>query len=150
MMKNLLRKNLAAFVSGVLFAVGLVVSGMTQPQKIISFLDFFGQWDPSLMFVMAGAIAVHMIAYRYIAKKPAPLFDSQFHVPQSKEITSQLVIGSALFGLGWGLGGFCPGPSLTAASAGSSSALLFVAAMVSGMFAYRFYERLKFPKTTHG
>ncbi len=148
-MKNMFRQNLAAFVSGLLFAIGLVFSGMTQPQKILGFLDFFGNWDPSLMFVMIGAISVHMLAYRFIARQKTPVFATQFHVPNSKEITKQLVIGSALFGLGWGLGGFCPGPSLTAASAGSSSALLFVVAMVLGMFGYRLYERFKFPKTTH-
>ncbi|WP_347358432.1 DUF6691 family protein [Bdellovibrio sp.] len=138
--KNL-QQAMMAFVAGLVFAVGLGVSGMTQPQKVIGFLQLGTGWDPSLMFVMIGAIPVHMISYRWMRGRPSPLFDTRWHVPQSKEITMPLLVGSGLFGLGWGLGGFCPGPGLASLGAGQTAAFYFVPAMLVGMVLYHLYTR---------
>ena len=102
---------------------------MTKPSKIIGFLDIAGDWDPSLAFVMAGAIAVHFVAYRLIRRRSAPLYDTQFHLPTRRDIDLRLVLGAALFGVGWALGGFCPGPGIVAAGGGSLHAVIFVVAM---------------------
>jgi uncharacterized protein len=128
-----MRSILGAFVSGVLFAVGLALAGMTKPSKIIGFLDLFGEWDPSLAFVMVGAIAVHAVATRLVTRRESPLFDVRFHLPTRKDITARLLLGAAVFGIGWGLGGFCPGPGLVTAASGASAALVFVVGMVAGM-----------------
>ena len=128
-------KTLAAGVAGVLFGAGLAISGMTNPKKVIGFLDLFGNWDASLMLVMAGAIAVHFVAYRVIKGKSAPAFGDKFAIPTRRDIDLKLVAGAAVFGLGWGLGGFCPGPGLVSSMSGASSALVFVVAMLGSMFA---------------
>ncbi|UXR65011.1 YeeE/YedE family protein [Bdellovibrio bacteriovorus] len=141
MEKRQIQQAVLAFMAGLVFAVGLAVSGMTQPQKVIGFLQLGEGWDPSLMFVMIGAIPVHMISYRWMRGRPSPLFDTQWHVPQSKDITKPLLIGAGLFGLGWGLGGFCPGPGLTSLGAGQMSAVYFVPAMLVGMGLYRLYSQ---------
>jgi uncharacterized membrane protein YedE/YeeE len=127
------QRALAAAVSAVLFGVGLVVSGMTQPTKVIGFLDVGGAWDPSLMFVMVGAIGVHAIAWRFIKRAPQPVLGGTFQVPASTAIDARLVVGAALFGIGWGLSGMCPGPGLVALANNSSAAVTFVFAMVLGM-----------------
>lgn len=134
-------QTLVAFLVGLLFAIGMGISGMTQPQKVIGFLELGPGWDPSLMFVMGGALIVHTLSYRLIRGRKSPLLDTQWHVPQSKEITKPLIIGSALFGLGWGLGGYCPGPGIASVGAGQMTALVFVIAMLAGMFAFRFYDK---------
>lgn len=128
-----MKGNVAAFSSGALFAVGLTVSGMVKPSKVIGFLDVAGAWDPSLAFVMVGAIAVHFVAHRWIRRRASPIFDTKFHLPTRKDIDGRLLVGAALFGVGWGLGGFCPGPALVTAAGGTVSALVFVAAMTAGM-----------------
>lgn len=128
-----MKRNAAAFGAGALFAVGLAISGMTQPSKIVGFLDIAGHWDASLAFVMVGAIAVHFVAYRLIRRRSAPLFDTKFHVPTRKDVEPRLVLGAALFGVGWGLGGFCPGPGLVAAGGGSLNAVIFLIGMTLGM-----------------
>ncbi|MEO8182289.1 MAG: DUF6691 family protein [Deltaproteobacteria bacterium] len=110
-----MKRNAAVFGTGALFAVGLAISGMTKPSKIMGFLDIAGHWDASLAFVMTGAVAVHFVAYRVIRRRPAPLFDTKFHVSTRKDIDPRLVLGAALFGVGWALGCFCPGPGLVAA-----------------------------------
>lgn len=127
-----MKANAAAFGAGALFAVGLTVSGMTKPAKVVGFLDVGGAWDPSLLFVMVGAIAVHFVAHRLIRHRRSPLFDAQFHLPTRKDIDLRLLIGAAIFGIGWGLAGFCPGPGIVSAASGSSNAVLFVAAMTVG------------------
>lgn len=123
----------ASFAAGVLFAIGLGVSGMTQPSKVTGFLDLFGAWDASLAFVMVGAIAVYAVLYRLTLRRKAPLFDLRFHVPTRKDVDRRLVLGASLFGMGWGLGGYCPGPGLVSAAAGALPALVFVASMALGM-----------------
>lgn len=124
--------NLAAAASGALFAVGLGISGMTKPSKVVGFLDVAGAWDLSLAFVMAGAIAVHLVAHRLITRRPSPLFDVRFHLPTRKDIDARLVAGAVIFGIGWGLGGFCPGPALVSAAAGGLAAIVFVLGMTAG------------------
>lgn len=124
-----------ALLSGALFGAGLLVSGMTQPAKVIAFLDVTRGWDPSLAFVMGGALVVYAIAFRRIVgARTAPLFDGAFHLPTRRDIDVRLVVGSAIFGIGWGLGGLCPGPGLVAAAGGATVGLTFVAAMLAGMF----------------
>jgi uncharacterized protein len=123
-----------AALAGALFGAGLVISGMTRPARIISFLDPIGGWDPSLAFVMAGAVTVYALAHAVIRRRARPWFDLQFHLPVRADIDAPLVIGAAVFGIGWGLGGLCPGPGIVAAAGGSLSALGFVLAMLAGMY----------------
>lgn len=123
----------SAFGAGALFGVGLAISGMTKPSKVVGFLDLFGAWDASLAFVMMGAIAVHLVAHRLIARRASPLFDTRFHLPTRKDIDVRLVLGAAIFGVGWALGGFCPGPGLVSAASGATAALVFVGGMTIGM-----------------
>jgi uncharacterized membrane protein YedE/YeeE len=126
------KQALAAGLSGLLFGAGLVISGMTNPNKILGFLDVFGAWDGSLMWVMAGAIGVHALAYRWIRRRPAPLFDSTFRVPTRRDLDARLVLGAGLFGVGWGLSGYCPGPSVVALASLRPSVVVFVAALAVG------------------
>jgi uncharacterized membrane protein YedE/YeeE len=127
--------HLAALGSGLLFGSGLLLSGMTNPQKVIGFLDPFGAFDASLIFVMAGAIAVHFSAYRWTKRRTAPLFAPKFLVPSRRDIDAKLLVGAALFGAGWGLGGYCPGPAVVSLPGGAAQTLVFVVAMLAGMFA---------------
>jgi uncharacterized membrane protein YedE/YeeE len=123
-----------SLLAGLLFGAGLVVSGMTQPVKVLGFLDVFGRFDASLIFVMLGAIAVHFVAYRYRNRRQTPLFTAEFKVPTKADIDAKLVTGALVFGAGWGLGGYCPGPALVSLPAGGVGTLVFVLAMVAGMF----------------
>jgi uncharacterized membrane protein YedE/YeeE len=133
-MKTVVMQRVVAFISGLTFGVGLWVSGMTKPQKVIGFLDVFGRFDASLMFVMIGAIAVHRVAYRLKARRAKPAFSAEFAVPTRRDIDAKLVLGSLLFGVGWGLGGFCPGPAITSVVTGHPSTLAFVITMTAGIF----------------
>ena len=128
-----MKSALSALGAGLVFGIGLGLSGMTQPAKVIGFLDIFGTWDPSLLFVMAGAIAVHFALSRWIRRRERPLFDTRFHLATQAPIDGRLIAGSVIFGLGWGLGGFCPGPAIVALGSGASSAFIFVGAMALGM-----------------
>lgn len=132
-----MKAGVAAFFCGGLFALGLGVSGMTEPTKVIGFLDIFGAWDFSLAFVMAGAIAVHALFYRWIIRRPSPLFAPRFEVPQNQNIDAKLIGGAALFGIGWGMAGFCPGPAFVSLVSGKAAVLLFVVSMLFGMRLYR-------------
>uniref|UniRef100_UPI003F494914 DUF6691 family protein n=1 Tax=Ensifer adhaerens TaxID=106592 RepID=UPI003F494914 len=129
---------LASILCGLLFGAGLVISDMINPARVLAFLDVAGNWDPSLAFVMGGALIPSTAAYIIRARRAAPLLDSRFHVPENASIDWKLATGAALFGLGWGLVGLCPGPAIAALSTGRWEAALFVAAMVVGMSAYRF------------
>lgn len=130
------KQNAVSFAVGFIFSIGLAISGMTQPQKIIGFLNPW-DWDPSLLFVMIGAIGVHIIAYPLVRKRASPLLDTKWHVPTRKDVTPRLIIGSILFGTGWGLGGFCPGPGLASLPTGDLRVLLFVSAMIVGMILFK-------------
>ena len=127
----------SALGAGFLFGIGLWLSGMANPAKVLGFLDITGRWDASLAFVMAGAVCVTVVAFRLILKRPKPLLDAAFFIAERKDIDAPLVAGAALFGIGWGIGGYCPGPGLTALSTLSAEALVFVAAMIAGGFAHR-------------
>jgi uncharacterized membrane protein YedE/YeeE len=127
-----------SFLVGLLFAFGLGLSGMTQPQKVIGFLDLFGQWNPSLLFVMVGAIAVHATYYFFLKPKyQAPVLAKTYQVPTRKDINGSLILGSAIFGVGWALGGYCPGPGITSLATFDSKPILFIVSMLLGMFLYR-------------
>lgn len=132
-----------AFLAGLLFGAGLILSGMSNPAKVLAFLDVGGTWDPSLLFVMVGAILVAALAFRFARTRVRPLFGSQIHVPGAGRIDVPLVLGSITFGVGWGLVGYCPGPALTALTVGGRSTLLFVAAMVAGMAIFEVAERIR-------
>lgn len=121
------------FISGLVFGVGLVISGMSDPAKVLNFLDVAGHWDPSLAFVMGGASVTTFIGYRLVWKRPAPLVMEDFDIPKSTAIDRPLLVGAALFGIGWGIGGFCPGPAWTALPLMAPGTLVFVPAMLAGI-----------------
>ncbi len=140
--------KLAAFFCGLIFGLGLVVSQMANPAKVLNFLDFAGSWDPSLIFVMGGAVVTAAVGYRLAWRSRSPLFAATFHLPQKTAIDARLVGGAALFGIGWGLVGFCPGPALAALSFGGWEAPLFVAAMVIGMVLFDRFSAQILPRDT--
>ena len=123
-----------SFVSGIVFAFGLGISGMTRPVKVIGFLDFAGSWDPSLAFVMLGAIGVYFVAHRWSRKMPSPMLAAEFSIPTRSDLDIRLITGAAIFGAGWGLGGFCPGPAITSLASGAAPVMVFVAAMAIGTY----------------
>ena len=131
---------LTALLSGLVFGFGLILSGMANPAKVLGFLDLAGRWDPSLALVMAGAIAVGAVAFFIARKRTASFLGGAMHLPTARDIDRRLVAGSVIFGIGWGLGGFCPGPGLVALGMGETKALVFVAAMVAGMFIFETLE----------
>src|SRR5438445_7982620 len=132
---------LLQFAVGLVFGFGLLLSGMSDPAKVLNFLDISGivsgSWDPSLAFVMAGAVAASFVGFRLVLRRSQPLFAERFHLPTKRELDSRIVAGPAIFGVGWGLAGFCPGPALTALGFGSRAAFIFVAAMIAGMLLAR-------------
>lgn len=128
---------LAAFAAGLLFGLGLVVSQMVNPAKVLAFLDVFGDWDPSLAFVMAGAVAASSLGYALARRRGVPVLAPKLQIPTRRDLDSRLVTGAALFGIGWGLVGLCPGPALTGLALGRWEVYLFVAAMLAGMALYR-------------
>jgi uncharacterized protein len=128
-------KLATVLLSAVVFAVGLGTGGMLEPRRVVGFLDFFGRWDPTLAFVMAGALGVNAIAYRLSSARKGPVLADRFYVPGHTRITGSLVLGSALFGVGWALTGFCPGPALTSIGAGSLPCVVLVGAMAVGALA---------------
>jgi uncharacterized protein len=122
---------------GLFFGTGLVISGLADPAKVLNFLDLFGTWDPSLAFVMLGAVTVTFLGYRLVFRRSKPFVGSTFNLPDRTDIDSRLILGPALFGLGWGLSGYCPGPALTAVGLAAPGTLAFVPAMILGMWAAR-------------
>lgn len=134
-------KPLAALVAGVVFGVGLVLSGMTEPGNVISFLNLAPSWSPALLFVMGSALVVTGIGYRLAGRRSAPLFDTAFHRPTARGIDRRLMIGAGLFGIGWGIAGYCPGPAIVGAFLLDSRALLFVAAYMVGTLVFELWER---------
>jgi len=126
-------KLLFALITGIVFGIGIALSGMMDPAKVLNFFDIAGTWDPSLAFVMGGALMVTFFGYRFVWKRSAPLFGEEFQIPSSKIIDNKLVGGSALFGIGWGIAGFCPGAALPALGTGRWEVLLFLASVALGM-----------------
>src|SRR5215831_11970661 len=129
---------LLQFAVGLIFGFGLLLSGMLNPAKVLNFLDLggiaSGTWDPSLAFVMAGAVAVTFVGFRLVLRRSQPLFADRFHMPTKRDLDVRIVAGPAIFGIGWGLAGFCPGPALTALGFGTQAAVIFVLAMFAGMW----------------
>lgn len=130
-------RNFVAFASGLLFAFGLGIGGMTRPEKVVGFLDVAGDWDPSLALVMGGAVLVYFVVARLALAQPRPLFDEAFHVPTRRDVDGRLVVGAMLFGAGWGIAGYCPGPAVVALASGKATVLVFVLAMLLGMWAFQ-------------
>lgn len=126
---------IASYIIGLVFGVGISISGMANPAKVLNFFDVAGAWDPSLMFVMGGAVVVAFIGYRLVLSRDAPLVDAKFHLPENRSIDARLLGGSAAFGIGWGVAGFCPGGALPALGTGRIEVLAFVAALIAGIFA---------------
>lgn len=133
-------KNIIAFIVGLIFAMGLGISGMTQTQVVRGFLDVFGDWNYSLIGVMGGAIFVHSILFYFIKKKGSPLLDTKFHLPTRKDLDWRLIAGAAIFGLGWGWAGICPGPGIVAMTSGDTNIITFVLFMLVGMGVFKLVE----------
>jgi len=134
------KQLLSAFASGLIFGIGLLVSGMANPAKVLGFLDIAGAWDPSLALVMTGAIAVGLVAFAFADKRSLSLLGAPMNLPKRRDIDKSLILGSLGFGIGWGLAGFCPGPALVALGAGESKAAIFTLAMLAGMGLHELIE----------
>ncbi len=134
-------KGFISFLVGLLFAFGLGYSGMTQTHVVKGFLDIFGEWNPNLIGVMVGAILVHVLVYHFVKDKPSPILDTQFYVPTRKDIDKRLLAGAALFGLGWGWAGICPGPGIVSLASGDLGIIVFVAFMLIGMYIFKAIEK---------
>ena len=133
--------RISEFLVGLLFGWGLLISAMTDPSKVLGFLDLAGAWDPSLAFVMGGAVLVGLVGFTVAKKRTSSFLGSAMHLPTSRHIDRRLVLGSLTFGAGWGLAGFCPGPGIVAMGAGESKAALFVVAMIVGMLVFEVLDR---------
>lgn len=134
-------RNLFALVAGVIFGVGLTISQMVNPSKVIAFLDLFGNWDPSLAFVMGGALIVTALGYRWVMKRDKPVYADKFQIPSIQTLDARLVLGSTLFGTGWGLVGLCPGPAVAALTIGGFPVLVFLCAILVGAGLYELLNR---------
>jgi hypothetical protein len=134
-----------AFVAGLVFGIGLLVSGMVNPAKVLGFLDLTGRWDPSLALVMAGAVAIGAIGFAVSGRRTTTVLGTPILLPTARTIDRRLVVGGAVFGVGWGLAGFCPGPAVVALGAGQTKAIVFIAAMMAGMLAFEWIERMRAP-----
>jgi uncharacterized membrane protein YedE/YeeE len=142
--------RISEFAIGLLFGWGLLISGMTDPGKVIGFLDLAGTWDPSLALVMGGGILVGLMGFTVAKKRTRSILGSAMHLPTSRDIDRRLVLGSLTFGAGWGLAGFCPGPGIVAMGAGESKAALFVVAMIAGMLVFEVLDRWAKARATRG
>jgi len=131
---------LTSLLAGLVFGLGLILSGMANPAKVLGFLDLFGRWDPSLALVMGGAVAVSAVAFSIARRRSVSLLGAAMKLPTARQIDRRLVIGSVLFGIGWGIAGFCPGPALVALGMGEAKALVFGVAMLAGMGLFEWLE----------
>ena len=141
-------RALTGLLAGLVFGTGLIVSGMADPAKVVNFLDLAGTWDASLAFVMAGAVAVSFAGYRLVWRRTKPLLMQRFDLPSATAIDGRLLAGAALFGIGWGIGGFCPGPALTSVTLAAPGTLAFVSAMILGMWLGFRARKARVPATT--
>jgi uncharacterized protein len=141
-----MQKNLFALLAGIVFGLGLAISQMISQKKVIGFLDLFGNWDPSLALVMGGAVGVTALLFRFVLRRPNPIFEEKFYIPERNNVDAPLIIGSALFGIGWGIAGFCPGPAFASLSTGRIEPLLFVLALVAGSLAGKYLVPAKFTR----
>lgn len=138
-----MKQRIFEFVAGLLFGMGLLLSGMTDPSKVLGFLDVAGVWDPSLAFVMGGAVLVGLVAFTLAKRRSRSLLGAAMQLPTSRTLDRRLVLGSLVFGVGWGMAGFCPGPALVSAATGQPKAVLFVLAMLAGMAVFEVLERMR-------
>lgn len=136
-----------SYIIGLIFGLGILISGMANPAKVLNFFDVAGPWDPSLAFVMGGGLIVTLIGYKYILAQPAPLLMSAFDLPKSQMLDTKLIGGSALFGIGWGIAGFCPGGALPALGTGSMDVIIFCISMVVGIVATKYILNFVKPKS---
>jgi uncharacterized membrane protein YedE/YeeE len=141
--------KLIVFISGILFGAGVTISGMVNPMKVLNFLDISGAWDATLIFVMGAGLLVTLLGYLIIFKRKAPMFAPSFQLPTSKNIDAKLLGGAALFGVGWGLSGFCPGPAIASVVFGRMESITFVIAMAAGMLLAKQIQRLQSPRAGH-
>ena len=139
-MKQPLKQDFLALISGIIFGFGLSLSQMIDRQRVIGFLDLAGTWDSTLLFVLAGAVAFTVVAFRFVLHRKTPLLGDQFFLPKRNDVNLRLVMGAAIFGMGWGISGYCPGPGITALVLGSWNPVLFVLALVAGMTTFNRYE----------
>lgn len=136
-----MNRDVTALLSGLIFGIGLALSGMTDRQRVLGFLDVAGDWDPTLVFVMGGAVLVTLITFRFVLRRSRPVLEETFHLPSKKRVDGPLVTGAVLFGVGWGLAGFCPGPALASLTALTPNPLLFCISLVAGSFAAKNLSR---------
>ncbi len=133
---------LVALICGILFGLGLALSQMIDPNRVLGFLDVAGKWDPTLIFVLGGAVGVTLISFRFVLRLKHPVYEEQFSLPTRKDIDLTLILGAAIFGIGWGIAGYCPGPGITALVLKSVNPFLFLLAFVAGSFSYQWYSNL--------
>jgi|SRR5690554_3547966 len=138
-----MKYHIASLFAGLIFGLGLIVSGMANPEKVLGFLDIAGAWDPSLAFVMGGAVVVGLIAFTIARRRTLSFLGFNIKLPTNTQIDKRLVVGSMMFGVGWGIAGFCPGPALVAFGAGEIKGVVFVASMVTGMILFEIAERIR-------
>ncbi len=134
-------KNISALICGILFGLGLAISEMVNPAKVLGFLDVTGTWDPSLILVMGAGLAVTLLTFRPLLKRSRPLLDTQFHMPSLTDIDRQLLTGAGIFGIGWGLVGYCPGPAIASLAFGRPESVIFLVAMVAGFYGSRRFRK---------
>jgi hypothetical protein len=132
-----MKPAIGSYLSGLIFSIGLAVSGMTQPKKVLAFLDIFGDWDSSLMFVMVGAIGAYSVVYRLVLKRQKPLIEDKLQIPEPRKVDKELILGAIIFGIGWGLAGFCPGPALTSLATLQKAPLIFGLGLIGGMITFK-------------
>jgi uncharacterized membrane protein YedE/YeeE len=135
-----MKEKLMALLAGLLFGLGLGLSQMVDRDRVLNFLDITGVWDSTLLFVLGGAVAVTAIAFRFVLRRPHPILTEKFHLPTKKDIDIPLVVGSAIFGVGWGIAGYCPGPGITALVLGIWNPVLFVVALIAGSLTYKWFS----------
>ena len=135
----LMIRLIVSLLSGLLFGFGLALAQMTNPLKVLGFLDMTGNWDPSLLFVLGGAVGVTVVSFHFILRRSAPLFEPSFHLSSKKNIDRSLVVGAALFGIGWGISGYCPGPAITLLAVNNRETILFLPAIVAGILLHRLF-----------